>query len=152
MLKKFSSEYFAKNHPLSLQQEMSFHLLLTASWVTRRYTKLLKSYGISLPQYYLLRILYHEYPKRLSIKVLTQRMIDSNSNASRLMDKLCKGLALRELNDQDRRQVDASLTEQGYELVRALSQPVDDLFAGADLSGLEIERICVLLGRLRERG
>jgi DNA-binding MarR family transcriptional regulator len=48
-------------------------------------------------------------------------MIDKNSNATRLVEKLrLKGLVLREICENNRRQVDISITEKGLNLLKKI--------------------------------
>jgi DNA-binding MarR family transcriptional regulator len=55
-------------------------------------------------------------------------MIDANSNASRLLDKLVlKGLAARVSCPEDRRRVDITLTPEGLAVTHDVSQRMDAL-------------------------
>jgi DNA-binding MarR family transcriptional regulator len=57
------------------------------------------------------------------ISLLSDRMLDKMSNASRLVDKiLSKGLATRSLCENDRRAVDVVLTTKGINVLEQIDQ------------------------------
>ena len=86
----------------------------------------LKPFGLSGQQFNILRILRGQYPEPASVKLLTARMIDKMSNASRLVDKLLeKELVVRTTCPNDRRSVDVVLTEKGLEVLAAASTAVE---------------------------
>lgn len=102
------------------------NILFTASWLNLHSTKLLKKYNISPQQFNILRILHGVHPKPVSVKLLTERMIDKMSNASRLVEKLKqKGLIEREASENDRRRVDVHITEKGIELLEKASAEIE---------------------------
>ena len=68
----------------------------------------------------------------MSLANIASRMIDKNSNASRLIDKLlAKGLVNRIVCPKDRRRTEISLSEEGNRTIETLSllmqQELDDL-------------------------
>lgn len=106
--------------------EVYHNLLYTSSWLDLQATKLLKSYNISPQQFHILRILQTLHPKSATIKLLTERMTDKMSNASRLVEKLKqKGLVEREACEDDRRRVNVSITSEGLELLEKTVLLVD---------------------------
>jgi len=109
------------------QTKAVVNLSFTASWLSGIQAEILKPYGISIQQYNILRILKGMHPKPATVKILIERMIDKNSNASRLVDKLLKkGLLERNTCPRDRRRVDVMVTEAGldmiYEVTKALKR------------------------------
>ncbi len=115
--RKFSSEIH-KAH---------VNILFTAAWLNQASNQLLRPFGISIQQFNILRILRGMNPQPATIKILTERMIDKMSNASRLVDKLEeKGLVSRTACDADRRRVDVSITPKGLELIENASQIMDE--------------------------
>ena len=110
--KKFESEY----------QKVEINVLFTAAWLGKRSGNVLKPFNISWQQFNIMRILKGMYPKPATVKLLTERMIDKMSNASRLVDKLkAKGLVERHVCDEDRRRVNIQLTEKGLKLLEEAS-------------------------------
>ncbi len=114
---------------------------------------MLKPYGISLQQFNILRILRGMHPEPASIKLLTERMIDKMSNASRLVDKLAvKGLVVRTGCDSDRRRVDVQITDKGLDLLEEASGIVQTTMHEA-FNKLSVEETVLLndlLDRMRE--
>ena len=105
---------------------LQVNILYTASWIHQRNNKVLKPFKISGPQFNILRILRGMYPDPASVKLLTERMIDKDSNASRLVDKLVlKGLVERHSCQYDRRKVDVIITEQGLALLEKASLAIE---------------------------
>ena len=67
------------------------------------------------------------HPEPSSVKLLTERMIDKMSNASRLVDKLeAKKLVQRIESGADRRRVDVFITPAGLQLIETASVAVED--------------------------
>lgn len=140
--KKFASEY----------QKLHVNVLFTAAWLSQCTMKVLKPYGISQQQFNILRILRGMHPEPATIKLLTERMIDKMSNASRLVEKLVqKGLAIRTESDLDRRRVDVQITPKGLELLQKASAAVDDRVHSdiQNLSTEEAAQLNELLDRMR---
>src|ERR1044071_8069540 len=101
--------------------KVAVNVLCTASWIHSGDIARLKKHSITPEQYNVLRILRGSSPKPLMLAEITNRMIDKNSNATRLVEKLRqKGLVNRELCENNRRQVDISITDKGLALMRSI--------------------------------
>lgn len=106
--KKFNSEY----------EKLVVNILFTGNWMNLVNSKNLKTYGITLPQYNVLRILRGQYPNPATVNLLIDRMLDKSSNASRIVDRLlAKNLVSRKICKKDRRSVDVLITEKGLNLL-----------------------------------
>ena len=130
------------------------NVMYTAAWWNLQSTKLLKPFDISWQQFNILRILRGRKGKPATVKLLTERMIDKMSNASRLVEKLRKkGLVERNECEHDRRRVDILLTDAGRELVEAASaemkQQMDALLS--DLSTEQAAQINELMEIVRRQ-
>ncbi len=139
---KFQSEY----------HKVHINVLFTASWLNLQTTKLLKSYNISPQQFNILRILRGMHPEPASVKILTERMIDKMSNASRLVEKLKqKGLLKREASEDDRRKVNVSITPRGLELLEKASHDIEKNIRSnlSNLSTSEASQLNKLLDKIR---
>lgn len=105
---KFSSE----------QQKAVINLLFTSGWLYNQNAARLKRHKITPEQFNVLRILRGSFPNPLMLLEITKRMIDKNSNATRLVEKLKqKGLVKREICEANRRQVDIVITDKGLALL-----------------------------------
>ena len=108
---KFSSEY----------EKMIVNILFTGSWLDTLNNSRLKPYGITTQQYNILRILRGQHPNPATINMLIERMLDKNSNASRLVEKLrMKGLVTRSTNPKDKRAVSVLITETGLRVLEEI--------------------------------
>ncbi len=108
---KFQSEH----------QKAAINILYTGNWLYNINASFLKKFGITPEQFNVLRILRGAHPKALMLADITCRMIDKNSNATRLVEKLRqKGLVNREICENNRRQVDISITDKGLALLKKI--------------------------------
>ena len=140
--KKFSSVYH-KAH---------INVLFTASWLSQNSAQLLKPFKISWQQFNILRILRGMYPEPATVKLLTERMIDKMSNASRLVEKLKqKGLVERRVCPSDRRRVDVEITEKGLSVLEDISfiMEQEKKKKMGNLSSEEADQLNQLLDKLR---
>jgi DNA-binding MarR family transcriptional regulator len=113
---KFTNEY----------EKMVVNILFTGSWLAGLNSARLKPFGVTPEQYNVLRILRGSHPKPMMLADITCRMIDRNSNATRLVEKLRqKGLVRREICETNRRQVDISITDGGLEVLRKIDESRD---------------------------
>ncbi|MFB9865021.1 MarR family transcriptional regulator [Rufibacter immobilis] len=132
-------------------QKAFINVVFTANWVQQKQSALFKPYGVTLPQYNILRILRGQYPKPATVNLLIDRMLDKTSNASRIVDKLeAKELVTRKQCPTDRRTVDILITEKGLHLL----QEMDALGGGnqtgiQNLSPQEAEQLNNLLDKIR---
>lgn len=102
------------------------NVLFTAAWLNQATSQALKPFGLSLQQFNILRILRGRAGKPATVKLLTERMLDKMSNASRLVDKLKeKGLVERVECPDDRRRVDILITASGLKLIEEASNAVE---------------------------
>lgn len=107
-------------------QKAHINVLFTAAWLSQAASCVLKPYKISQQQFNILRILRGMHPEPATVKLLTGRMIDKMSNASRLVDKLSKkGLVERKICPHDRRRVDIRITRKGLSLLAEASEAME---------------------------
>ena len=114
--REFKSEYI----------KADINIAYTYSFFSGQKNAVLKNFGISLAQFNILRILKGLKGEPASIKLLTERMIDKMSNASRLVEKLKnKGLVTRVGCPDDRRQVEIFITEKGLEVINEATEALE---------------------------
>jgi len=100
-------------------EKAAINVLYTASWLSNKNALRLRPHGITSEQFNVLRILRGSYPNKLMLAEITSRMIDKSSNATRLVEKLRqKGLLKREICENNRRQVDITITDNGLSLLK----------------------------------
>jgi len=133
-------------------QKAHINVLYTASFLNQKMLKALKPFHISPQQFNILRILRGRYPEPASVKLLTEKMIDKTSNASRLVEKLrSKGFVAREASDDDRRKVDVQITKAGLELIERASVAIEQMIQnyGASITPEEAAVLNEMLDKLR---
>lgn len=133
-------------------QKAHINILFTSSWLSQQSIQLLRPLNISWQQFNILRILRGMQPEPATVKLLTERMIDKMSNASRLVDKLKnKGLVERIACPEDRRRVNIYITDEGLKLLEKASELMEkDLRQQmGNISEAEAEALNDLLDKLR---
>lgn len=111
---------------ISEYQKALINLLYTSGQVLSNNTRVLRPFNISQQQFNILRILRGMHPQPATVKLLTERMLDKMSNASRLVEKLKqKDFVERLVCENDRRRVDISITAKGLELVEKASEAIE---------------------------
>lgn len=94
-----------------------FNLLKTGSWLDDRIKSALKPFNLTHAQLNALYILYENDPEPVSASELKKKILVSNPDVTRLLDRLVnKGYVLRETCSENRRKIDISLSELGRKL------------------------------------
>lgn len=135
----------------SEHQKMLINILFTSGWLSSKHTFNLKPYGLSGQQFNILRILRGQHPKPATVNLLIDRMLDKNSNASRLVEKLrLKKLVDRATCSDDRRAVNVVITEKGLKLLIELDKLEDNFIEDLKkISEKEAKQINLLLDKIR---
>jgi DNA-binding MarR family transcriptional regulator len=141
---KFSSEH----------EKAVVNLLFTSSWLHGANAARLKKHDITPEQFNVLRILRGSHPKPLMLADITCRMIDKNSNATRLVEKLRqKGFVKREICENNRRQVDISITDKGMMVLKEIDREEAEWLAKIKtISKQEAHELNRILDKLRGSG
>lgn len=137
---------------ISEHQKALINILYTSGQVLSNNTRVLRPFNISQQQFNILRILRGMHPQPATVKLLTERMLDKMSNASRLVEKLKqKGLVERLTCDDDRRRVDISITTKGLKLVKEASVEIESDMARLQdvLTEEEAKQLSDLLDKVR---
>lgn len=128
------------------------NIIYTAAWINQQTTQALRPFGLSIQQFNILRILRGRNGKPATVKLLTERMLDKMSNASRLVDKLKdKGYVRRQECETDRRRVDIVITEEGLDIIRQASEAVEQSMQESlgNLDDHDFNELSNMLDRLR---
>ena len=135
----------------SFRQKAVINVLYTCRVLEESSETVLKPFDLTMPQFNILRILRGQKGKPATVKLLTERMLDKSSNASRLVDKLLeKGLANRVSCPNDRRAVEVTITQAGLDLLKVVDKElkqIDALHPGFDEE--DARQLSDLLDRLR---
>ncbi len=126
----------------------------TSNVLASRQNKFMNQFGLSMPQFNILRIL-RGAKKTISINSIKDRMVEKSPNSTRLMDKLIeKELISRERCDSDRRIVYVKIARKGLKLLKEIDVRFDDEGANyemfpSNLSNAEADQLSLLLDKLR---
>lgn len=129
----------------------SINLIYTSGWLGNKHKDFFSQFGITVQQYNILSILRGQYPNKISGAEIKNRMMDKNSDVSRLLDRLIiKDLINKTKCEDDKRAADVMITKNGLELLSAIDSQIKGLDSIVNnLSESEAEQLSSLLDKLR---
>lgn len=131
--------------------KMMVNIMYSGNWIRNHFESLMKPFGLSSPQFNILRIL-RGAGDWLNMHEVKERMVEKSPNTTRLVDKLVeKDLIVRQRCKEDRRMVHLKLSEVGGDVLAKMDQ-VDktEQFAFTNnLTEAEINTLSDLLDKLR---
>ncbi len=135
----------------SANQKAVLNLLFTANWIQNKQKDLFEPFGITGQQYNILRILRGQYPKPIPAVEIKSRMLDKNSDVSRLLDRLIgKNLVQKNQCANDKRASDISITEAGLDQLNKLDESINNMdLHFLNLSKEEAKNLSDLLDKAR---
>ncbi len=137
---------------MSLSSQIVINLSYTSRVVEESFISILKAYDLTIQQYNVLRILRGQKGNPANLSTIQERMVDRNSNTTRLIDKLIKKhLVKRQVCKVNRRKIEVFITEEGLALLTELD-PITDNHNKKCVEGLstkELETLNSLLDKLR---
>lgn len=114
----------------ALEDEAHAALQRTADRLLQGVAALVKSAGLSPPQYSVLRILRAARAEGLACREIAERMVTRDPDITRLLDRLeDRGLVSRSRERADRRVITARITPDGRRILTALDRPMAALQA-----------------------
>lgn len=127
-------------------------IFFTCRWMEYYYQQHLGHFGITWQQFYALRILKIQRPEPANLNLLKEKMIDKNSDVSRIVERLRKmNLVERKLNKKDRRHVDITITKKGIDLLDKIKKRDDEIESVLhNLPEKEVKQLNKLLDRIFE--
>ena len=134
-------------------QKAVINLVYTANWLQNKNQEFFKNYGITAHQFNILRILKGQHPNSISATEIKTRMLDRNSDVSRMLDRLiAKKLILKRTCPNDKRAFDVLITDEGLEILKSLDKHLPDSDRVLNLSEEEAIQLSDLLDKCREPG
>ncbi|HNP97384.1 MAG TPA: MarR family transcriptional regulator [Cyclobacteriaceae bacterium] len=132
-------------------QEISINIIYTAGWLANQHKEFFGKFGITPQQYNILSILRGQYPGKISGAEIKSRMMDKNSDVSRLLDRLtAKNLVEKSQCPNDKRAADISINQDGLDLLKTIdlhSEELDGIVSKLSLQ--EAEQLSQLLDKVR---
>lgn len=127
-------------------------LVYTYNHSTDRINRVFKQFEITQQQFNVLRILRGRCGEPASCGEVKDVMLYKNPDLTRLSDRLVKkGLIRRTVNEQNRREIELTITEKGLELLDKIDPEIkkNNRFL-YNLSDTEAQQLSLLLEKLRE--
>ena len=137
-----------------LESHIFVALLKAADSLSQEAEQLIKSAGLTMAQYNVLRILRGAEPEGLLCRGISERMISRDPDMTRLLDRMeNRKLITRHRQKEDRRVVKTRVTEEGLALLQKLDQPVRELHKHQfrHMSGTRLKALGKLLEELEKR-
>lgn len=127
------------------------NLLFTNNWLNQQMAPFFREFDLTLQQHNVLAILRGQHPDPVCFGDIQERMVDRNSNVTRLVDKLIdKGFVTRGICPDNRRMIEVRLTSKGIELLVQVDMKLPELYTRFhNLSHQEAVLVSNLLDKLR---
>lgn len=142
-----------KKHPFdSAEEEAMLNLLRTSDQVQCQFGRLLREFGITPPQYNILRILRGEGGP-LPILEIASRMVTVVPGITGLIDRLEQGGFVERIRcERDRRVIYVNITDKARQLAKQLDEPVLEFNRQmtSRLTPAEIRDLSRLLEKVRQ--
>ena len=131
-------------------QKAVINLIYTANWLHAKQMDFFKPFGITGQQFNILRVLKGQHPESITPTEIKSRMLDRNSDVSRLLERLSgKNLIEKKTCPNDKRASDVNITEQGLELLSEIEKHQKELDSVLTLSAEEANQLSDLLDKSR---
>jgi DNA-binding MarR family transcriptional regulator len=126
------------------------NLIYTANWLQNKHQLFFKPYGITGQQFNILRVLKGQHPQSISATEIKTRLLDQNSDVSRLLDRLAsKNLIIKKTCLQDKRVSDVFITPQGLDLLSKINKQQKQIDQTLSLTQEEAHQLSELLDKSR---
>jgi DNA-binding MarR family transcriptional regulator len=114
--------------PLAHSKRTVVHIMYSGDYILNKINSILKPFELTSQQYNVLRILRGQRGEPVTLSIIQERMINKNSNASRLIDKLVnKRFVIREIDANNRRKLKISITKKGEHLLNEIDPLIDEI-------------------------
>lgn len=136
----------------SLEEKTLVNILFTYNFFQSAFENILKPFDITSQQYNILRILKGQYPNSITLNEIKNRMLDRNSDVSRIVERMRKkNLLTRKINPKNRRAVEIVITSKGIELLKNIEPHLKKYHQNIQhLSEQELQTLNNLLDKLRD--
>lgn len=135
------------------QMEAILNMVYSANHFESIMRKMLDEFDLSHEQYNVLRILRGNHPDAYELNQIRDRMLNSWSNVSRLVEKLRKkGFVTRQPKPENRRKVEIKITEEGLDFLDQVDAKLDaDELMEQTLNNKQALRLSALLDEMRTK-
>jgi DNA-binding MarR family transcriptional regulator len=148
-MKKIEDEIQQKKFKTPYQKAV-INLIYTANWLQAKQQDFFKPFGITGQQFNILRVLKGQHPNSISPTEIKSRMLDRNSDVSRMLERLvAKNFITKKTCPNDKRASDVNITEVGLELLAEIEKHQKVLDGVLTLSPEEAAQLSDLLDKSR---
>lgn len=135
----------------SEKEKVLVNLIFTYNYFQHTFELLMQPFKITPQQYNILRILKGQYPNAISLKEIKSRMLDKNSDVSRVVERMRKkNILTRTINPNNRRAVEIKITQQGITLLEKIAPQLENYHNTlVQLNDKELKLLNQLLDKLR---
>ncbi len=146
-------EAIRQKHFKSSRHKAFLNIVWAHNLISGKLEQVMKRAGLTSRQYNVLRILRGSYPEAMAMHEVKSRLLDRQSDLTRLTDRLIqKGWIERLECPTDRRRVHIRITEAGLKLLASLDYIEEEVGALlAPLSDAEVAELNRLLDKLCAR-
>lgn len=135
---------------LKLNEQVCFSLYATHLAMNKVYRKLLRTLGLTYPQYLVMMVLWER--DTLSVSDIGERLFLDSATLTPLLKRMeMQALLTRTRAKHDERQVIIALTSQGQQLKQQAALVANSAFCATQCSGAELEVLKSQLDNLRAK-
>ena len=135
----------------NLDQEVVLNILVTSYFLRSRHDEVMSKYGLTMPQYNVLRILKGVHPNGHPRCDIISRMIEPAPDVTRIIDRLLKDKLVERFNsDTDKRLSMTRITEKGLKVLEKAKPEIDALgtYISTTLTSAEKKNLSDLLEKI----
>lgn len=134
------------------QAKAWMNVIYTYNQLTNEIHQVFRQFDITHQQYNVMRILRGRKGEPATCGEVKEVMLDKSPDLTRLCDRLVsKGLVQRSVNEQNRREVQLKITEEGLKLLNRIDPELKKNNQSLmNLSDSEAEQLSFLMEKLRE--
>jgi DNA-binding MarR family transcriptional regulator len=112
----------------NLDQEVALNIFVTSYFLRSKHDEVMGKYGLTMPQYNVLRILKGVYPDGYPRCEIITRMIEPAPDVTRIIDRLLKDKLVERFNSkEDKRLSMTRITDKGITLLEKSNPEVQAL-------------------------
>ncbi|MGJ8685649.1 MAG: MarR family winged helix-turn-helix transcriptional regulator [Nonlabens sp.] len=140
-----------KESDIPLSRRVVTTLIKKGTEMTDSVSEVVKTEGLTIQQFNVLRILRGRKGEAASLQDVSEQMIHSNSNTTRVIDKLItKKFVNRIQSPTDRRQIELRITIAGLDVLDKLDDAIDAREEGLikDLDPKQVELVLEFLSKI----
>jgi DNA-binding MarR family transcriptional regulator len=143
-------EEIRQNKFKSPHQKALLNLIFTYNWIHNKQQDFFRQFGLTPQQFNILRILRGQHPNGISATEIKSRMLDKNSDISRLLDRLLlKNLVEKKTCPSDKRASDVFISSEGLALLEEVGKFQKEMDQVLQLNEEEATALSELLDRCR---